>query len=279
MSVYADHPFPVLATPSGKLPEGTKPDIFHDLASEMTHVHNIMFRGLNSIYLQAPHISPEDTDSFCNYMELWYEWLHAHHEGEEAILFPGIERLSGEAGIMEANVEQHRAFAEGLDAFGKHCKALVAGTEKFDGKRVIELIDSFGPTLTEHLTEEIDTLLGLKRFGEEKMKDVLKIAAEEAGTVMRGIGLTTGLPFAIVNLDRHFENDSWLTVFPPQPGQTMLAIVRNTTFYYHRDWWKFGSCDRLGNLKPLYAVADLPKSATNGHAVNGIESNGVPVAA
>ena len=150
----------------------------------MTHVHNIMFRGLNSIYIQAPHIKPEDADAFSHYMQLWYAWIHAHHEGEEAILFPGIERLSGQEGIMEANIDQHRAFAEGIDAFGKHCDALVAGTETFTGKRVVQLIDSFGPTLSQHLTEEIDTLLGLERFGDEKMKDVLKIAAEEAGTVM-----------------------------------------------------------------------------------------------
>lgn len=161
-----------------------QPTIFHDLASEMTHVHNIMFRGLNSIYIQAPHIKPEDAAAFSHYMQIWYGWLHAHHEGEEAILFPGIERLAGEPGIMEANVTQHRSFAEGLDAFGKHCDALVAGTEKFDGQRVVQLIDVFGPTLMQHLTEEIGTLLGLERFGEEKMKDVLKIAAEEAGTVM-----------------------------------------------------------------------------------------------
>ena len=150
----------------------------------MTHVHNIMLRGLNSIYLQAPHIKPEDAKAFCHYMQLWYTWLHAHHESEEAILFPGIERLSGETDIMEANVAQHRAFAEGLEAFGKHCDTLIVGTETFNGERVVELIDRFGTNLTQHLTEEIDTLLGLQRFGEEKMKDVLKIAAEEAGTVM-----------------------------------------------------------------------------------------------
>ena len=150
----------------------------------MVHVHNIMFRGLNSIYLQAPHVQPEDYDSFCHYMQLWYTWLHAHHEGEEAILFPGIERLSGEKGIMEANIEQHKAFHDGLDAFGKHCDALVANPKNFNGQQILQLIDAFGSVLTQHLTEEIDTLLGLRRFGEEKMKDLLKLGAEEAGTVM-----------------------------------------------------------------------------------------------
>jgi hemerythrin-like domain-containing protein len=117
-------------------------------------------------------------------MQLWYTWLHAHHEGEEAILFPGIERLSGEKGIMEANIEQHKAFHDGLDAFGKHCDALVANPKNFNGQQILQLIDAFGSVLTQHLTEEIDTLLGLRRFGEEKMKDLLKLGAEEAGTVM-----------------------------------------------------------------------------------------------
>lgn len=67
-------------------------------------------------------------------------------------------------------------------------------------------------------------------------------------------GMVTGLPFFSVNFDRHFENDRWLTVFPPGPGQAALAVVRNVTYWVHRDWWKFGACDRMGKLQSLYAL-------------------------
>ena len=43
-------------------------------------------------------------------------------------------------------------------------------------------------------------------------------------------------------------------MFPPGPGQVALKVVRNVTYWVHRDWWKFGACDRSGTLQPLYAT-------------------------
>ncbi len=68
----------------------------------------VIIRGLNSIYRQAPHIKPEDNADFIAYAKCWSEVLHAHHKMEEVSLFPQIEAKTGEKGIMEANVEQHR---------------------------------------------------------------------------------------------------------------------------------------------------------------------------
>jgi hypothetical protein len=70
--------------------------------------------------------------------------------------------------------------------------------------------------------------------------------------------LFTGLAFISANFDRHFEDDRWLTSFPPPgPGQTAMAIVRNVTYWVHKDWWKFGACDRSGKVQPLYAAAPM----------------------
>jgi hemerythrin-like domain-containing protein len=70
--------------------------------------HNVIIRGLNSIYRQAPHLKPEDHADFITYSKCWSEVLDAHHKAEETSLFPQIEAKTGERGIMEANVEQHR---------------------------------------------------------------------------------------------------------------------------------------------------------------------------
>ena len=66
--------------------------------------------------------------------------------------------------------------------------------------------------------------------------------------------MATGVVCVAVNIDRHFEDDRWLTEFPPGSGQTALAVIRNTTYWLHSDWWKFGACDRLGNMQRLYAA-------------------------
>jgi hypothetical protein len=74
----------------------------------MALAHNVFIRGLNSIYLQAPHIKPSEAPSFISYSLCLYESLNAHHEMEETVLFPGIEEKTGEKGIMDMDIKQHR---------------------------------------------------------------------------------------------------------------------------------------------------------------------------
>ncbi len=74
--------------------------------------HNDMIQGLNSIYLQAPHVQTKDQRSFCSYIIRWHQLLHVHHSAEEAEFFPDVEAMAGERGIMEANVDQHHAFTD-----------------------------------------------------------------------------------------------------------------------------------------------------------------------
>ena len=65
---------------------------------------------------------------------------------------------------MEENVIQHKAFSEGLNAFWDYIKAVQAKELPYVGQKVIQLIDNFGPTLREHLTDEINTLLALNQY-------------------------------------------------------------------------------------------------------------------
>jgi hemerythrin-like domain-containing protein len=79
---------------------------------EMANVHNLLLRGLNSIYLQAPHITlPADIADLLLYTKAWADTVHHHHSHEESILFPRIDALAKEAGVPESlmnpNVDQH----------------------------------------------------------------------------------------------------------------------------------------------------------------------------
>ena len=49
--------------------------------------HNVFIRGLNSIYLQAPHVQPSDVPDFIEYSKCWVEVLNNHHEMEETGVF------------------------------------------------------------------------------------------------------------------------------------------------------------------------------------------------
>lgn len=122
--LWADGPFKLI--PTSLFTQGPdKPvDQYVTVASQMAIAHNTMIRALNryphplapsrtpivyrltetSIYLQAPHVKPEDYKDFIGYSQCWYQMITGHHRGEEQRLFPQIEERT-EKGLMEVNVE------------------------------------------------------------------------------------------------------------------------------------------------------------------------------
>lgn len=197
---WADQPFGLLATPNE--PEGVSilaplRLVFpyftsHDanslqisaptvqVATDMTMAHNLFIRGLNAVYLQAPHVKePADINDLLLVAKVWYDGIHHHHSTEEEFIFPDFEKYTGEKGIMEVNVAQHKAFDSGLEAYYKY--ASEATPETYDGYEFRKIIDSFAPVLIKHLTEEIDTLLALDKYGGEGL---LKTYEETASKIL-----------------------------------------------------------------------------------------------
>lgn len=226
--------------------------MFDDLAVEMTCVHNCFIRGINAIYLQAPYITQADAKSFCNYAAVWSKMIHIHHHEEESIFFPEVEKMANEEGLMAGNVEQHHAFHDGLENYQAFVDGVLSGKDVYDGKKLVSIIDSFGGILTQHLTDEIPTLLGLKKFGTEKFKDYKALANKLAENALAAAGSTTGIIFVVTCLDVNFEGGRW-SDFPPIPWVVNM-MFRYIHFWVHRDWWRFAPCDRLGSMRPLYAV-------------------------
>lgn len=130
-------------------------------------VHNLLLRGINSIYLQCVNVelkSPESIPDFVSYAREWGLTVREHHDIEESFFFPEIERFAGAEGIMAGNVEQHAAFHDGLGAFAAYVDAVLAGSEPYSGERLRGLIDAFLPVLRAHLADEITTLVALEKY-------------------------------------------------------------------------------------------------------------------
>jgi hypothetical protein len=49
--------------------------MFETCATGMALAHNMILRGLNSIYQQAPWIQQKDTQDFLEYCKLWLQLL------------------------------------------------------------------------------------------------------------------------------------------------------------------------------------------------------------
>lgn len=73
----------------------------------MALVHNIIIRGWNSIYLQAPKIKSADVSDFLHYCDSYHAFVLGHHDSEEAVLFPQIEKSIGIKGVMNEDVAEH----------------------------------------------------------------------------------------------------------------------------------------------------------------------------
>jgi hemerythrin-like domain-containing protein len=202
---WADSPFKLIETPRRKLGRKalSQESGAFACANEMALVHNCLIRALNCIYLQAPNVHlPKDISDFLEFMQSWSLFVHMHHETEESVFFPLIENYIGMPGFMEKNVEQHHGFGPGMGAYDDYLKACQEGKETFDGEKVRKIVDSFGAIFTQHLTEEIDTLLALEEYSDkidwpEFNKKVQQKAVEQGDPVC----CLFPLPFCVLRLE------------------------------------------------------------------------------
>lgn len=160
---------------------------FH-LAIEMTLAHNVLLRGLNAIYLQGPWPQkPQDISDFLVFCSAWVKMVHHHHNAEETVLFPELEKFTGREQIMGENREQHAGFFQGLEEFGAYARETSA--QEYSWDRVKALLDGFAPDLVQHLRDEIDTLLSLKTYDSAGLKEVWRKTEEAA----KGDGRVPGM--------------------------------------------------------------------------------------
>ena len=73
----------------------------------MCLLHNSILRGYNSIYLQAPHVKPEDKPDFVGYALTWYKFVKSHHDDEEATLFTKVEEMLEDKEVFAETHKEH----------------------------------------------------------------------------------------------------------------------------------------------------------------------------
>jgi hypothetical protein len=174
---WADTPFALIPTPGGTENPATLPPATF-MAREMAMAHNGILRGLNSIYNQCLYVkSPQDIADLLLYTKFWCDWIHEHHEAEERLLFPEMERITKVQGLMEKNVVQHHVFMPGLEELERYCVG--RSPEVYNGRELQRITDGFGSQLSQHLTEEIGTLQGLEIYDAVALKEAfMKFDAE-----------------------------------------------------------------------------------------------------
>ncbi|KAJ8455591.1 hypothetical protein ONZ45_g18898 [Pleurotus djamor] len=218
-----------------QLDDAARADNRNYMQLEMSIIHNVFLRALNTVWNYAPLVPPKDQFSFAQYCLIMVESIHAHHHNEETLIFPFLETKIS----MEHNVEQHEAFQGGMNDFQKYFEGVIAGTVKYDGAKAKALLTAFADPLVQHLHDEIPTLAPEELHKFEKADFDGMMAALEHHIKSQG-GLFTVFPLVMCNHDFK-EVPNW----PPIPAP-LKWFVQNIAVRRHASYWKFASFDRTG---------------------------------
>jgi hemerythrin-like domain-containing protein len=267
-SNWADIPFPLIPTPC----PGKSADNEHGsthIAQEMTHLHNVILRVLNSIYQQAPHIKDvRDIKDFLQFVKAWHDQLLHHHDVEEAVFFPDIEKLTGQPGLMEGNVAQHDTFEEGLKEIGLYATETIP--EEYSSEKLLSIIDSFGHVLQEHLNDEIETLKQLKDYDSNALKQIWKKSGDYAKSSGESVSHVSSirssradllqaisLPIMIGGFDVEYEGRAKSELLPP------FFVLWLNDLVFSRKYagaWRFLPCNSRGKRRPLPFMPSVLKA-------------------
>ncbi|KDR77179.1 hypothetical protein GALMADRAFT_434698 [Galerina marginata CBS 339.88] len=207
---------------------------------EMTMAHNVIIRGIISIWRHAPVIHPADEKAFAGYALSCLELIHAHHHGEEAVIFPRLQvKLDHD---MSHNVEQHQAFQEEMEALEEYLKKVHNGEAEYDGEGTRRLLKAFADPLIEHLNEELTTITPekLSVFTNDELAEMSKALEDHIKTVG---GFFTLFPFTLTNHDKR-DSPKW----PPAPTHIKWFAI-TVGYFFNRSYWKFSTFTRTGELQ------------------------------
>jgi len=213
----------------------------------MALVHNVLLRGLNSIYLQAPYILASDVPDFMTFCTCWSTVLHTHHTTEETVYFPLLESMATEKGVMQRNHEEHESFLKGFLAFDVYVSGVRDNGKEYDGGEVVRLIDAFGPALESHLRSEIGLLQSLEK---DEGVDWGLMGKTMAGQSKKVSDRVKEVPFLITNSDVTYESGIHGPRFPPFPW-AIGQLFRWVYIPQLKGAWRFSSCDDYGVPKEL----------------------------
>ncbi|KAF2178209.1 hypothetical protein K469DRAFT_718307 [Zopfia rhizophila CBS 207.26] len=247
---WADGPLKLVKTP---MFETKKEDTWTKGASHMALLHNAVLRGYNSIYLQAPHVKPEDYADFIGYCLTWHKFVKSHHDDEEENLFPKVVEVIGKEDkeLWGKTHEEHEAMLPPLAKFREYLSGLKSPSD-FSSSTLLSLLDDLKEPVNTHFHSEIATIAAMAESGSFPAAEPV-FAAWGKNSVTKA-GYSDVVPFLFLNIDRTYEDGFWKD-WPPMPKPIRFLMVRLSA-WWHQGWWKFASCDIDGYPKELYAVGN-----------------------
>lgn len=235
---FSNKPWSPITLPSYPFTGLISVDFAEHIAGEMSVVHNTLIRSLNAIWHHAPLVSGSDVRPYVRYAIAALETIHEHHDTEEELVFPVLEK-AGLREMVKENVAQHKAFHDAMEVFEAYLKGVAANREQFDAQRTRELLKAFADPLVEHLHDEIKTIQPETMYKVDK--HTLKVMYNKLNArIQSHATLFISVPLTITS-----HNSEEAPLWPPIPGP-LKWMAQNLFVRVHSDLWKFAPYDASG---------------------------------
>lgn len=150
LSFSPEGPFPLIPITSSDHKFDDYDNLAQWFSTELALTHNVIIRALNSIWLNAPLVPPEDVGSFTGYGLACVAMIRGHHDIQEQVVFPRLQ----EKVDMRTNVVQHLSFEASLQNFDIYLRRVHDRVEPYECDKVLQLREDLGRDLIPHLHSE-----------------------------------------------------------------------------------------------------------------------------
>ncbi|RYC56968.1 hypothetical protein CHU98_g9242 [Xylaria longipes] len=288
MKPWANQPWPLIETPS-RTQQITHPALH--IANEIAHIHNAMLRGLNAIYLQAPHVKQaQDIADLAFLTQSWSTWLLDHHDLKESTMLPGFEaalrvpartltlsrsrspsaasfRLDGD---MKTTMEEGNGQGdEELISFLLHrVYAYASATHKdpqaYDATTLCGLLAALADTLVPHLAGQVGLLVSMREMCSSS-------SAASGPSSRRNEKIPAPLPMPMVAITRA-GSSNMLPSPPVSPASSTFSSASAAA--------SIRSASSSSHSPPTVSLSLFPSSSTarphHHHGKNGNRHNNTP---
>jgi len=173
-SDWPEYPFKLISNTGAKSnPKIPSNHFCMENAKLMALTHNTIFRAFNAIYAQALHVTAgtQGAVDMLTYCSIVFDFIHHHHNFEETMYFPEIEKAAGVPGLMNSNIKEHRKLDEGLESFRKFSETTCK--DAYSGEKLHRILDSFATVFEAHMHAEITAILNLHdKIDSEALKKI-----------------------------------------------------------------------------------------------------------
>jgi len=199
------------------------------LQYNMIHAHNTFKFGYDIITSHLDNPPMDDIKNFLGYCEAWVDSIEGHHQAEEEVVFPFLNRKMD----FSEEQEQHKFIHSTLDALSKKLRTAKADPSTFNAAELKQVFQDFREPLYKHLDEEVAHIApeNMKVFDTKELRDLNAALDKHAKS--------HGDPYLLVPYMRSHTptelKDSW----PPMPWVLRKVVIPYVLARRYSGYWKY----------------------------------------